>query len=79
MRKCLLLFILTTFTQVVFVQFLDNFSDGELTNNLIGNGDVGVFEVEGLADDQNLTAGLMEVFSEDCTTERFNQVVVLNR
>ena len=79
MRKCLLLFILTTFTQVVFVQFLDNFSDGELTNNLIGNGDVGVFEVEGLADDQNLTAGLMEVFSEDRTTERFKQVLVLSR
>ena len=46
MRKCLLLFILATFTQEVFAQFLDNFSDGEFTNNPIWRGNIGVFEVD---------------------------------
>lgn len=45
MRKCLLLFILNTFTQVVFAKFLDNFSDGEFANNPICSGNINVFEV----------------------------------
>ena len=114
MRKCLLLFILTTFTQVVFAQFLDNFSDGEFTNNPIWSGSAGVFEVDStfkfplndtisresfLATESNVSINAVWEFdvrlefnssssnfakvyltaSEDGTTERFKQVVVLSR
>ena len=46
MRKCLLLFILTSFTQVVLAQFLENFSDGGGTHNPNCSENFGVFEVD---------------------------------
>jgi len=44
MRKCLLLFILTTCSQVGFAQFTDDFSDGDFTDNPVWNGDVNRFD-----------------------------------
>ena len=44
MRKCLLLFILTTCSQVGFAQFTDDFADGYFTNNPVCTDDVNPFD-----------------------------------
>jgi len=44
MRKCLLLFILTTCSQVGFAQFTDDFSDGDFTDNPVWTGDLNRFD-----------------------------------
>ena len=46
MRKCLLLFILTTCWQIGLAQFTDNFIDGDFTNNPIWEGNINNFEID---------------------------------
>ena len=46
MRKCLLLFILTTCWQIGLAQFTDNFIAGDFTNNPIWEGNINNFEGE---------------------------------
>ena len=46
MRKCLLLFIFTTCWQVGFAQFIDDFTDGDFTNNPTWEGDINNFEID---------------------------------
>jgi len=48
MRKCLLLFILTTCSQVGFAQFTDNFTDGDFTDNPVWGGDINNFEIDSI-------------------------------
>jgi len=46
MRKCLLLFIFTTCSQVGFAQFTDDFTDGDFTNNPVWEGNINNFEID---------------------------------
>jgi hypothetical protein len=44
MRKCLLLFILSTYSQLGFAQFTDNCTDVNFLNNPVWTSDVNRFE-----------------------------------
>ena len=74
MRKCLLLFILTTCSQLVSAHFTEDFTDGYFTTNPFWN--------ETSENGAQLKTGiyivLMRVFSEDGEVESYKKVVVLH-
>ena len=45
MRKCLLIFIVTKCLQLGLVQFIDDFMDGDFTNNSVFTFDVNLYDI----------------------------------
>jgi hypothetical protein len=74
MRRCLLLFILTTCSQVGFVQFTDNFTAGDFTNNSIWEGT----SENGAQLKTSMYIVFMQVFSEVLEVEFYKKVVIFH-
>ena len=74
MRKCLLLFILTSCSQAAFVQFTDDFFYGDFTNNLVCEGK----PQNGAQLKTGIYIVFMQLFSEAGEVESYKKVVVLH-
>ena len=74
MRKCILLFIVTTCLQLGFVQFTDYFKDGDFTNNTLFWGE----SENSTKLKTDMYIFFILVFSEDGEVDSYKKVVALH-
>ena len=74
MRKCLLLFILTTCSQVGFAQFTDYFMDRDFTNKPVCEG----ASENGAKLKTGMYVIFMQVLSEYGKVESYKKIIVLH-
>ena len=95
MKKLFLIFIFSFISNYIFSQFIDDFPNGDFTNNPFWNGDISVFEVDTnyklhlndsatgfsslVTQSQAIVDDKMKVFSESGNVEQFKDVVPLSR